>query len=78
MNYQRITEEIKNRKKVLEWMQRHDVTKYDNVAEFVYLYYKDPQTLMKWVEKDIHPYEAKTKSKKLQGFVTDLRSVSDS
>ncbi|MBN1896844.1 MAG: type II/IV secretion system ATPase subunit [Candidatus Aenigmarchaeota archaeon] len=75
MNYQKITEELQNRKKVLEWMQRHDVTKYDNVAEFIHMYYKDPETIMKWVKKDIHPYEAKTKSKKLRGFVTGLKSV---
>jgi len=75
MNYQRIEEELENRKKVLEWMQRHDVTKYDHVAEFISLYYKDPQTLMRWVNKDIPPYEAKTKVKRLLGFVTGLKAV---
>jgi hypothetical protein len=45
------------------------------VAEFISLYYKDPQTLMKWVSKDIPPYEAKTKSKRLLGFVTGLKTV---
>ncbi|MCK4714964.1 MAG: hypothetical protein KAT35_05275, partial [Candidatus Aenigmarchaeota archaeon] len=75
LNYQKVTEELENRRKVLEWMQRHDVTKYDNVAEFISLYYKDPETLMKWVKKDIHPYEAKNKSKKLMGFVTGLKTI---
>ncbi len=75
LNYEKVKEELENRRKVLEWMQRHDVTKYDNVAEFVSLYYKDPETLMKWVDKDIHPYEAKNKSKKLRGFVTGLKTI---
>jgi len=75
MSYQRIQEELENRKKVLAWMQRHDVTKYDHVAEFISLYYKDPQTLMRWVNKDIPPYEAKTKVKRLLGFVTGLKTV---
>ncbi len=75
LNYQKVTDELRNRKQVLEWMQRHDVTKYDSVAEFVSLYYKDPETLMKWVKKDIHPYEAKNKSKRLRGFVTGLKTI---
>jgi type IV secretory pathway ATPase VirB11/archaellum biosynthesis ATPase/intein/homing endonuclease len=75
LNYQKVTEELENRRKVLEWMERHDVTKYDNVAEFVSLYYKDPETLMKWVKKDVHPYEAKSKSKRLRGFVTGLKAI---
>jgi flagellar protein FlaI len=76
IDYQKITQELENRKRVLEWMRRHDVTKYDNVAEFISLYYKDPQSLLKWVEKDIHPYEAKEKTKKLKGFVTKLKTIS--
>jgi flagellar protein FlaI len=75
MNYQRIREEFEDRKKVLEWMERHNVTKYENVAEFVSLYYKDPRTLMNWVNKDIPPYEAKSKVKRLLGFVTGLKTV---
>jgi flagellar protein FlaI len=75
VTYEKIIEEIQNRKKVLDWLQRHDVTKYDSVSELVSLYYKDPQLVMRWVEKDIHPQEAKTKSKKLMGFVTGLRDV---
>ncbi len=75
LNYQKITEELENRKKVLEWMQRHDVTRYENVAEFVSLYYRDPKTLMKLVDKNVHPYEAKDKTKKLSGFVTGIKSI---
>ncbi|MCD6496117.1 MAG: type II/IV secretion system ATPase subunit [Candidatus Aenigmarchaeota archaeon] len=75
LTYQKITEELKNRKRVLEWMQRHGVTNYGSVAEFIYMYYKDPKVLMKWVEKDVHPFEAKSKSKKLRGFVTKLKSL---
>ncbi|UCD03367.1 MAG: type II/IV secretion system ATPase subunit [Candidatus Aenigmatarchaeota archaeon] len=73
--YEKIVEELENRQKVLEWMQRHDVTKYDYVAEFVSLYYKDPQSLMKLVKKDVHPYKVKSRTKKLMGFVTGLKSI---
>ena len=75
MNYRNMKDEFDNRKKVLEWMERHDVTKYDQVAEFISLYYKDPKTLMDWVKKDIPPYETKTKVKRLLGFVTGLKTV---
>ncbi len=75
MNYEMIRAEFDNRKKILEWMLRHDVMKYENVAEFISLYYKDPKTLIDWVEKDISPYVAKTKVKKLLGFVTGLKTV---
>ncbi len=75
IDYQKVMSELTNRKSVLEWMQRHDVTKYDSVSEFVYLYYKDPDTVMGWVQKDIHPHEAKEKAKKLLGFVTGLRTL---
>lgn len=75
ISYDKIMGELTNRKKVLEWMQRHDVTKYDVVSDFVSMYYKDPQMVMKWAEKDIHPQEAKTKTKRLMGFVTGLKHV---
>jgi flagellar protein FlaI len=75
ITYEKIIEEVQNRKKVLDWMQRHDLTQYDSVSEFVSMYYKDPQLVMKWVEKDIHPMEAKTRVKKLLGYVTGLKNV---
>jgi flagellar protein FlaI len=75
IKYDKISEELGNRKSVLEWMQRHDVTKYDNVAEFIQLYYKDPAQVMEWVKKDVHPHEAKEKAKKLRGFVTGIKNV---
>ena len=75
VNYQKIKEDLENRKSVLMWMERHDVTRYDQVAEFISLYYRDPETLMDWVKKNIPPYEAKTKAKKLLGFVTGLKTI---
>ncbi len=75
MNYDKLKQELSDRKKILEWMLRHDVTKYDNVAEFISLYHKDPGTLLGWVDKDIPPYEAKTRAKKLLGFVTGLKTA---
>jgi len=74
INYQSISEELVKRKKILDWMQRHDVTKYDHVAELISMYHKDPETIEKWAENDIPPYEVKG-GKNLLGFVTGLKSV---
>ncbi len=75
INIRTLMEELENREKVLEWMRRHDVTKHEHVAELISLFTKDQETVMDWVKKDITPYEAKGKVKKLLGFVTKLKAV---
>jgi len=75
LNIQKLTEDLENRKKILLWMQRHDVTKYDHVTELISMYYREPENIMEWVRKDIPPYEAKSKLKHLLGFVTGLKTV---
>jgi len=70
-----LNQELENRKKILEWMQRHDVTRHENVAELISLYYRDPDTINNWVKKDIPPYELKSKGRNLLGFITGLKNV---
>ncbi len=61
--YSKISEEIKNRKRVLEWMQKYGVVQFNEVCKLINLYHKDKDTIMQWVEKNLPPY--KTKSKKI-------------
>ena len=75
VDFKRLMDDLQKRKNVLEWMQRHDIIKHAQVSEIVSMYYKDIETLMKWVEKDIHPSEDKAAAKKLSGFVTGLKSM---
>ncbi|MBI3412574.1 MAG: type II/IV secretion system ATPase subunit [Candidatus Aenigmarchaeota archaeon] len=49
------------KEKVLDWMLQRKVTKFEDVANMVNLYYKDRQTLMDWVEKNIEPYSTMSK-----------------
>jgi len=60
--YSKILKELKDMESVLKWMQRHNVVQFDEVSKLINLYYKDKETLMNWVTKDMAPY--KTKSKK--------------
>lgn len=57
--YPKILEEIKERTGVMEWMQRHNVTDYDEVCRLINLYYKDRKTIMEWVSKGLPPYKTK-------------------
>lgn len=59
--YPKILEELENRKKIIEWMKRYNVVQYDEVCKLINLYYKDPKTLMGWVNQGLPPYKTKTK-----------------
>ncbi|MBN2043251.1 MAG: type II/IV secretion system ATPase subunit [Candidatus Aenigmarchaeota archaeon] len=60
-------EEMKNdmekRIKIIKWMIKNNVTEFNDVCRLVNLYYKEPETLMKWVYNDIPPYKTKAKNK---------------
>ncbi|MBM3303610.1 MAG: type II/IV secretion system ATPase subunit [Candidatus Aenigmarchaeota archaeon] len=77
--YPRLMEEIEKRKRVLEWMQRHNVVQYDEVCKIINLYYNDEPALMQWVEKDTPPHEEKVKGhvEKAWESVTGLRVVGE-
>lgn len=60
--YQSLLEELENRRKVLEWMQRYDITQFEDVASLINLYYKDPATVLGWVRANTPP--SKTQAEK--------------
>jgi flagellar protein FlaI len=60
--YAKITKELEKMKGVLEWMQKHDVAHFDEVSKMINLYYKDQETLMDWVKKDLPPYKTKSRN----------------
>ncbi len=59
--FQQIEAELEDRKRVIEWMVRHNVTQYDEFCEIINLYYKDKPVVMEWVTKNIPPVRAKAK-----------------
>lgn len=79
ISYPKLMEEIEKRKKVLEWIQRHNIVQYNDVCKIINLYYNDEATLMEWVEKDIPPHEDKVKSHadKVWESITGLKMVDE-
>jgi flagellar protein FlaI len=63
ISYPDIIKDIENRKDVLDWMKRYDVIEFAETCKLINLYYKDRQTLMEWVKKDLPPYKTKSKEK---------------
>ncbi|MEE9406081.1 MAG: type II/IV secretion system ATPase subunit [Candidatus Aenigmarchaeota archaeon] len=61
ISFPEIRKQLEKRKKVLEWMKRHNILQYDEVTKLVNLYYKDEDAIMDWVQRDIPPYQTKTK-----------------
>ncbi|MEM7822734.1 MAG: type II/IV secretion system ATPase subunit [Candidatus Aenigmatarchaeota archaeon] len=55
ISFQKIIDEIENRKKVLEWAARKKISQYDQFCSIVNLYYRDKDTVLDWVKKDIKP-----------------------
>lgn len=60
--YQQLMNELEIRKKVLDWMKKHNIFQFDEVCRLINLYYKDKKTVMRWVEKDLSPSEPGKKS----------------
>lgn len=63
ISYPDLIKDIENRKDVLDWMKRYDVIEFTETCKLINLYYKDRQTLMEWVKKDLPPYKTKSKEK---------------
>jgi len=60
--YSSMMVELEKRKKVIEWMQKFDVTHFEDVSYIVDLYHKDPEKIMKWISDGHKPPEAKQES----------------
>ena len=50
----RIKEELKNRQEILEWARMKNVKHYEDVAKIVVTYYREPDTLMEIVRKELY------------------------
>lgn len=61
--YPKIVRELDNRKRILEWMQNYNIRDYEEVCKLINLYYKEPSTVMKWVESNIPPSNVKYRKK---------------
>jgi flagellar protein FlaI len=71
--FSQIEADLNDRKKVIEWMVKHNITQYDEFCEIINLFYKDRATVMDWVNRDIPPSHAK--ARKLWQTVTGLKVV---
>ncbi len=61
--YQRILEELEERKTVLKWMVEHDIREFDDVCKLINTFYNDKETIMEWVRKDQPPPHMKRPDK---------------
>ena len=59
--HNKIMEELVDRAKVINWTQTHNVVQYDEFCKIINMYYKEKETLMEWVNKNIPPYKTKAK-----------------
>jgi len=50
----RIKEELKKRQEILEWARMKNVKHYEDVAKIVVTYYREPDTLMEIVRKELY------------------------
>jgi flagellar protein FlaI len=48
-----MTDEIKNRKKILEWMNENNVREFRGVANIIARYNEDPAEILKKIEKGV-------------------------
>ncbi len=49
--YQELMDQLEERERVLKWMMKEKMLQFDEVCGIINLYYKDKDTLMKWVNK---------------------------
>jgi flagellar protein FlaI len=61
--YQRILQELEERKAVLKWMVEHDIREFDDVCKLINTFYNDKETIMEWVRKNQPPPHMKKADK---------------
>jgi len=79
LSYPDIVKEIKKRIKILEWMKNSDIIEFSEVSNIVNLYYKEPNTVLRWVEEKKAPSKKKLeeKVKKRWQSSTSLEVITD-
>ncbi|MFH1445665.1 MAG: ATPase, T2SS/T4P/T4SS family [Nanoarchaeota archaeon] len=72
-----IQHEIETRKMFFEWINRYDITDFNEVAQLINLYYKDKATILKWIANDMRPYQtlSRAKVKRLWETSTGLKMM---
>jgi len=55
MSAEEVKGDIVRKKKVLEWMLKHDLRSVEQVGSIMSIYYKSPDLIEHAAEKDIHP-----------------------
>lgn len=55
MSEDRVLEEIRSKKKIIEWMAKHDVRRVDDVGKLMKKYYASPKKIAGAAEKDADP-----------------------
>ncbi|MBU0898976.1 MAG: type II/IV secretion system ATPase subunit [Nanoarchaeota archaeon] len=58
-----IKNELIIRNKFFMWLDRHDVTDFNEVAQLINLYYKDKPIVLKWIDSDMNPYQTLSREK---------------
>ncbi len=53
-NDERLQDELKRRQEILEWARMKNVKHYEDVAKIVVTYYREPETLMEIVRKELY------------------------
>ncbi|MBI4173232.1 MAG: type II/IV secretion system ATPase subunit, partial [Candidatus Aenigmarchaeota archaeon] len=56
IDYGYLIEELKARKRVIDWMLRYRVAQFDHVAQVINMYYTDRKSVMDIVKKDYNPF----------------------
>lgn len=75
ITYQEISAQIEERKRVLEWLKRHDVFHYKDVYDYINMYRKNREELMGMVLRDEKPKGAGTRDVQIEDSVTGLKIV---
>ena len=75
INYPNIKQEIITRKNFFKWLDRHNITDFKEVSQLINLYYKDKNTILKWIENDMNPYQnlSREKVEKMWETATGLK-----
>ncbi len=74
-----LKKDVEQRKKVLEWMLRKKMSGFHDVSNMINLYYRDRETIMKWVNENLEPYSTKSKDEveKLRFTSSGLRILGE-
>ncbi len=53
---QKVLSELNDRKSVMLWMQKNDISHFENVCYVINLFYKDKPSVMSWVKSNKNPF----------------------